>query len=405
MNRILQLVFLAALSSSLSFAKSVAKDLPRVFLLDAKILAAQKQQFVKMGAKAPLAAAAMHAADQAMKEGPFSVMQKDMTPPTGDKHDYMSLAPYFWPDPKSPNGLPYIRRDGERNPEISKIPDHGNMGRLGRDARALALAYYLTGNESYASRAALLLRTWFLDPATRMNPNLEFAQGIPGINHGRPTGVLESQDLTYVVDAIGLLAGSKNWSARDQKEMEAWFRSYIKWLQESPNGMGERNAKNNHGTYYDIQLADFALFLGNQELARQVIQESESKRIASQVEPDGSQPLELARTRAFSYSVMNLRGLMALAQLGQPLDVDLWAFKTADGRSIRKALDFLAPFAAGQKKWEYKQITGLNPTELSPLLLRAAAYYHEPKYDQLARKLESSSDSVDILLLQAALKN
>ncbi len=405
MNRILQLAFLAALSSSLSFAKSVAKDLPRVFLLDAKILAAQKQQFVKMGAKAPLAAAAIHAADQAMKEGPFSVMQKDIVPPTGDKHDYMSLAPYFWPDPKSPNGLPYIRHDGERNPEISKIPDHGNMGRLGRDARALALAYYLTGNESYASRATLLLRTWFLDPATRMNPNLEFAQGIPGINHGRPTGVLESQDLTYVVDAIGLLAGSKNWSARDQKEMEAWFRSYIKWLQESPNGMGERNAKNNHGTYYDIQLADFALFLGNQELARQVIQESESKRIASQIEPDGSQPLELARTRAFSYSVMNLRGLMALAQLGQPLDVDLWAFKTADGRSIRKALDFLAPFAAGQKKWEYKQITGLNPAELSPLLLRAAAYYHEPKYDQLARKLESSSDSVDVLLLQAALKN
>ncbi len=395
MNRILQLAFLAALSSSLSFAKSVAKDLPRVFLLDAKILAAQKQQFVKMGAKAPLAAAAIHAADQAMKEGPFSVTQKDIVPPTGDKHDYMSLAPYFWPDPKSPNGLPYIRRDGERNPEISKIPDHGNMGRLGRDARALALAYYLTGNESYASR----------DPPTRMNPNLEFAQGIPGINHGRPTGVLESQDLTYVVDAIGLLAGSKNWSARDQKEMEAWFRSYIKWLQESPNGMGERNAKNNHGTYYDIQLADFALFLGNQELARQVIQESETKRIALQIEPDGSQPLELARTRAFSYSVMNLRGLMALAQLGQPLGVDLWAFKTADGRSIRKALDFLAPFAAGQKKWEYKQITGLNPAELSPLLLRAAAYYHEPKYDQLARKLESSSDSVDVLLLQAALKN
>ena len=102
---------------------------------------------------------------------------------------------------------------------------------------------------------------------------------------------------------------------------------------------------------------------------------------------------------------MNLRGLMALAQLGEPLDVDLWAFKTSDGRSIRKALDFLAPFAAGQKKWEYKQITGLNPAELSPLLLRAAANYHEPKYDQLARKLESSSDSVDVLLLQAALKN
>src|SRR5262245_16099301 len=143
MNRIVQLALLISLCGSCS----LAKDLPRVFLLDAKLLAAQKQQIAKAGLKAPLAAAAIHAADEAMKEGPFSVMQKDTAPPTGDKHDYMSLAPYFWPDPKSPNGLPYIRRDGERNPEITKIPDHTNMGRLGRDARALALAFYLTGNE------------------------------------------------------------------------------------------------------------------------------------------------------------------------------------------------------------------------------------------------------------------
>jgi hypothetical protein len=337
-----------------------------------------------------------------MKEGPFSVTQKDIAPPTGDKHDYMSLAPYFWQDPDNPNG-PYLRRDGERNPEITKIPDHTNMGRLGRDARALALAYYLTGDETYASRAALLLRTWFLDPETRMNPNLQFAQGIPGVNHGRPTGVLESHDLTNVVDAVGLLAGSKSWSSKDQKAMEEWFRAYLKWLEESPNGIGEGKAKNNHGTYYDIQVADFALFLGEAEHARKVIQESETKRIGSQIEPDGREPLELARTKAFSYSVMNLRGLMELAQLGGPLGVDLWAFKTPDGRSIRKALDYLMPYAAGQKKWEYKQISGFHPDELSALLFRAAASYHEPKYEELARKLESSNSSVDVLLLEAAL--
>src|SRR5713226_1043828 len=195
---------------------------PRVFLLDAKHLQLTRQR-VQAGDKSltPAWAKLEGEAQKSLSVPPSSVVSKEAMPPTGDKHDYMSLAPYFWPDPKSPNGLPYIRRDGERNPEINKIPDHGNMGRLGRDARALALAYYLTGNETYASRAALLLRTWFLDPATRMNPNLQFAQGIPGVNHGRPTGVLESQDLTYVVDAIGLLAGSKNWSARDQKEMEA----------------------------------------------------------------------------------------------------------------------------------------------------------------------------------------
>jgi hypothetical protein len=402
MNRILQLVLLVTGLSWFAMAKE-----PRVFLLDARLLAAEKQQLAntktKAGTKSPLAAAAIEAADRAMKEGPFSVMQKDIAPPTGDKHDYMSLAPYFWQDPANPNG-PYIRRDGERNPEIGKIPDHGNMGRLGRDARALALAYYLTGDEPYASRAALLLRTWFLDPETHMNPNLEFAQGIPGVNHGRPTGVLESHDLTNVVDAIGLLAGSKNWSDKDQKGMEGWFRAYLKWLEESPNGIGEGKAKNNHGTYYDIQVADFALFLGEPDHARHVIEEAESKRIASQIEPDGSEPLELARTKAFSYSVMNLRGLMELAQLGKPLGVDLWAFKTPDGRSIRKALDYLAPFAAGEKKWEYKQISGFHPEELSSLLLRAAANYHEPKYEELAGKLEGSSDSVDVLLLEAALK-
>jgi len=373
--------------------------LPRVFLLDAKTLAEQKQQ----RAKSEVVIAAREAAERAMKEGPFSVMQKDRVPPSGDKHDYMSQGPYWWPTPKTPNGLPYIRRDGERNPEIAKITDHDYREKVQHDSRALALAFYLTGIEAYAARAALLLRTWFLDPTTRMNPNLNFGQGIPGITTGRGTGIIDTVGLTDVVDAVGLLAGSRNWTANDQKGMEKWFVDYLAWLQQSNNGRDEADAKNNHGTFYDMQVADFALFVGKHDLARVVISEAKQKRLARQVTPEGSQPLEAARTRGFSYSVFNLRGLMELAKLGEHVGVDLWHFQTEDGRSIRRAVDFLLPYATGEKKWEHQQITEFKPQEFVPLLLEAAIKFKNPDYEQAAQKIGVADGDVNARLLQAEL--
>jgi hypothetical protein len=315
----------------------------------------------------------------------------------------MSQAPYFWPNPKTANGLPYIRRDGERNPEIQKITDHDEMGRMGKTTRALALAYYLTGDEAYAARAALLLRTWFLDQATRMNPNLNFGQGIPGVTTGRKTGIIDSRGLTDVVDAVGFLAGSKAWTARDQKGMEKWFVDYLSWLQTSPNGRGEGEAENNHGSFYDVQVADFALFTGKPDLARDIVKAAQKKRIARQVMPDGSQPLESERTRGFSYSVFNLEALMELASLGEHVGVDLWNFHTSDGRSIRRVLDFLLPFASGDKKWEHQQITELKPQELAPLLLKAAIKFANQDYEKAAVKIGASQRDPAALLLQAEL--
>jgi hypothetical protein len=189
---------------------------PRVFLLDATHLETIRRRILD-GDKtlaSPLSRLERDAG-KTLGEGPFSIVNKGVTPPSGDKHDYMSQAPYFWADPKSPNGLPYIRRDGERNPEINKITDHRSLDDLENSVETLALAYYFNGEEAYATKAVQLLRTFFLDPATRMNPNLEYAQFIPGVNTGRGIGLIETRGLTRVVDAIGLLGGSKALSAAD----------------------------------------------------------------------------------------------------------------------------------------------------------------------------------------------
>jgi len=357
----------------LGFAAVQANAQPRVFLVDLNTL--NREQ-------------AVLGADKIRGDGPFSVMQKARAAPSGDKHDYMSQAPYFWPNPATPDHLPYVRRDGERNPEINAITDHANMDRMSKDARTLALAYFVTHDEVYASRAALLLRAWFENPATRMNPNLNFAQAVPGVNDGRGIGIIESRGLTSVVDAIGLLNNSANWTVQDQAALESWFTQFLLWLQESSNGRDEAKAQNNHGTFYDVQIADFALFTGQKELSARTLEQAKQKRIEPQIERDGRQPKETDRTKGLSYSAMNLEGMFDLASLGEHAGVDLWNFESKHGGGIRKALDWLVPYATGDKKWPYQQIDAFQASDLVPLLRIAAVKYHEGRYLEIAGRLE-----------------
>jgi hypothetical protein len=359
-----------------------------VFVLDGDQLEANRERIRAGEEKLALALRRLRRdADRALAAGPFSVVNKDITPPSGDKHDYISLAPYWWPNPESPDGLPYIRRDGERNPDIYKIPNRRHLGKMADAVDTLALAYYFTGHERYADHTALLLRTWFLDPATRMNPNLQFGQGIPGINTGRGIGLIETRMFARVVDAVGLINRSDAWTDDDQRGMEVWCSTFLTWMLESEYGRDEAAAENNHGTYYDVQVASFALFLNKKELAAEVLRDVGSKRIAVQIEPDGRQPLELERTKAWSYSVGNLAGLMTLARLGEHVDVDLWNFQTDDGASIRAALDFLAPFGTGEQRWPYKQINGFDAELIYPLLRQAAEKYADGPYRGLLDRI------------------
>lgn len=404
MNSIVSLLLVTALTAiAQKPAPQNANPAPRVFLLNAQELATLRATDANDPRRKELVRAVVAAADHAMTEGPFSVMDKPVLPPSGDKHDYMSRATYFWPDPSKPDGLPYIRHDGQTNPENRKITDHEEFGRTCEAARALALAWYFTGDADYANRAALLLRTWFLDPATKMNPNLEFAQAIMGVNTGRGIGIIDTRPLVDAIDAVGLLAGSSAWTAADDKGLHDWFTQYLHWMRTSKNGMDEDAAKNNHGNWYDVQVTSMELFLGDRKAAVDTLERVKTRRIAVQIEPDGREPLELARTNAWGYSNFSLQALTQLATFGDEVGVDLWNFKTADGRSIRAAVDFLEPYAAGEKKWDYQQIGGFHAGAMVPTLLRASAAYHDPKYAALAQQIGLDTNDVETLLLRDAL--
>lgn len=384
------------------FVTVTAQSLPRVGALDPVKLSQAKARIAKQDAAfTPALARLRRDADKAMLEGPFTVTSKQRVPPSGDKHDYLTLAPYWWPDPSKPDGLPYIRRDGELNPESKRDTDNPKLNAMASAVETLALAYYFTGEAKYAERAALLLRVWFLDPATRMNPNYEYAQAVMGRNNGRGAGLIDARRLVDVVDAVGLLGGAKAWTVQDQQGLQDWFRAFVKWLQTSANGKEEAAARNNHGTWFAADMAAFALFIGDEALARKTV-EAVKARIAWQIEPDGRQPLELDRTRAMSYSLFNLTALCSVATIGEKVGVELWHYQTKDNRSLRQALEYLAPFAFGEKEWEYKQIIKWSPEDYFTLLRRAAEKFQDERFKALLAKAPAVNSANRFVLLHGA---
>jgi hypothetical protein len=391
--RFLSLVFATGLCTGWLAAEASAADAPSVFLLDAGHLAETRRKAIDRPEDFEAALGAIRAeADRSLGEGPWSVMDKKHVPPSGDKHDYYSVGPYWWPDPSEPDGLPYVRRDGQVNPERNEY-DNVGLARTVSAVRDLATAWYFTKEPKYADRAAMLLRTWFLDPARKMNPHLEYGQAIPGLTEGRGIGIIDTARWIRLVDAVGLLQSAPAWTESDRRGLQAWFRAYLEWLRTSSHGKAEARTKNNHAVWYDAQVASFALFVDDEQLARHVLRQVGPRRIATQIEPDGRMPYELARTKSFSYTHMTLRGFLHLARLGEHVDVDLWGYETADGRSIEAALDWLEPFVAGRRDWRWEQISPFEPSRATRLYRRAARRYDKPAYRKLgSRKIDPVTD-------------
>jgi hypothetical protein len=367
------IVFLLMMTAFMARAKD---NLPKVFSLDAKALQSNK---VKVQNKDPYIMPAykslLKEADKFLNFGPVSVMEKKNNPPSGDKHDYMSLAPYFWPDPAKADGLPYIRKDGQTNPEVKEYKDKEYLPKLCEAINTLGLAYYFSGNEAYASHASKLLEVWFLDSATKMNPNLNYGQAMKGHNEGRGAGMIDTRHFVKMIDGIGLLNGSKKWSAADQKGMQDWFSKFLNWMQTSKNGMDEMNAKNNHGVWYDAQRMSIALFTDDKALAEKVVLNAE-KRLDKQMDSTGMLPLELERTIALHYSTFAMEAFFNIAKMGEQVNINLWDYKSPTGKSLQKGFDALKPYYAGEKQWTGMQIKDFEFEEAYPLLIASYKKYN-----------------------------
>lgn len=379
------------------------KELPFVLAINPNALQENKVRIEKndpdiIGAYKQL----LKDAGKALEFKPVSVTEKVNIPPSGDKHDYMSLAPYHWPDPSKTDGLPYIRKDGQTNPEVKNYKDKEYQPELCRTIHTLSLAWYFTEDNRYAEHARKLIRVWFLDTATKMNPNLNFGQAIMGVNTGRGAGLIDTRHLINVVDAIGLLKSADCWKEEDQLGMKKWFSQFLEWMQTSKNGIDEMNAKNNHGMWYDAQRLSFALFTGQNEVARNIVLNVQN-RLEMQMDANGFFPAELQRTISFHYSVFVMEPIFIIAQMATHTGIDLWAYTSPSGKSIKKGFDTLLPFMLKEKEWTGQQIKPFDFEEVIPLLATGRTQFNCIKCNETIIKL--AADKAAQLRIHLLTKN
>ncbi|MDE3068428.1 MAG: alginate lyase family protein [Verrucomicrobiota bacterium] len=329
----------------------------------------------------------------ALTQAPITITKYRAKLSEGGPHDYYSNGDYWWPNPHTTNGLPYVRRDGFSNPD--NFNQHRECLRRLRDAvAALGAAYKITGHDRYVKKAVELLRVFFLYPQTRMNPNLKYAQAIPGVSTGRGIGIIDTLHLIEVPRAIEAMEKSPAFLPDVLAGLKRWFADYVGWMRTSKNGHDEAKAKNNHSVAYWLQVAVYAQFIGDDKLLRECRQRFKEVFVPRQMALNGSFPRELARTKPYGYSIFQLDNLATLCQVLSTTNDDLWTFTLPDGRGMRKAMEFLYPYLADKSKWPYRrdvQAWDSWPAQ-EPSLIFAGLAYHDQKYIALWERFNNPTN-------------
>jgi hypothetical protein len=339
----------------------------------------------------------VRAADRYLDEAPVTVTAASSPRCAGGKHDFFSEGDYWWPDPKNPGG-PYIQRDGMTNPD-NFVEHRKYLMRLSVQMPALTAAFRITGERKYAAHSVKHLRAWFIDEATRMNPNLQFAQAIHGRYTGRGTGIIDTIHLVEVARATEILEERHGIEAADLEAIKRWFADYIEWMTTHKYGIDERNAKNNHGTCWTMQVAGFAHLTRNADQLAWCRFRLKTVLIPEQMAADGSFPLELKRTKPYSYSIFNLDAMSAVCQILSTSQEDLWHFELPDGRGMRKAVAFLYPYLKDKKSWPYaKDVMYFDDFPVrQPSLVFAGVAFGNEDYLKLWRTLNADPTVEEVI--------
>jgi len=338
----------------------------------------------------------LKAANQYLHEAPITITASHSPRSAGGMHDFFSEGDYWWPDPQNPDG-PYLQRDGMTNP--GNFVEHRRaLMRLSVQVPALASAYLVTRDERYAKHAVRHLRAWFLDPSTRLNPNLQYAQAIHGRFTGRGIGVIDTIHLVEVARAIEVLKNSSALSATELAGITQWFTDYLQWMTTSKNGLEEREAKNNHGTCWVMQVAAFAHLTGDQKLLDYCRERFKTVIVPNQIAADGSFPQELRRTKPYGYSLFNLDAMATICQILSTSADNLWKFE-ADGRGMRRAMDYMVPYTRDKKSWPLKPDVMYDsewPMRQGSLLFAGLAL-NRPDYLEVWKKLPADSEVEEVI--------
>jgi len=336
----------------------------------------------------------LSAADAYLHRAPQTITAFRASRSAGGVHDFFSEGDYWWPDPAKPDG-PYIRRDGESNP-ANFVEHRRAMVRLSIEVPALTAAWLLTKEVRYAEQARRHLRAWFVEPETRMNPSLTYAQAIHGVTTGRGTGIIDTIHLVEVVRAVETLRSGGVMPDDEFSAIRRWFSDYTAWLTTSKNGVEERDARNNHGTCWVMQVAAFASLTGDTSQLEMCRRRFKGVLVPQQIAADGSFPLEIERTKPYGYSLFNLDAMATTCEI---LGGDAWTFELADGRGMRRAVAFMAPYIRNRAAWPHgKDVQYFDEWPMRhPSLLFAGVAFHRTDYLELWQTLKADSDVEEVV--------